>query len=121
MFELPETTDEKLTEEISFEPHTKGPGSIALRNIRYKTYTNDRVTLNGIQYSVYKGIFKEYDTLKTLTPLRTGNTDSLHWKVGDKRAQVVFAGTMNVSSPAPTYSGFARAAPPGCLSITRKL
>lgn len=71
-------------------------GAVAFRNIRYKTYTDNRITLQGIQYAVYKGIFKEYDTLKKLTPLRTGTTDSLHWKVGDKRAQVKYTGTLKV-------------------------
>jgi len=118
-FELAETMDEKLTEEISFEPNTKGPGAIALRNIRYKTYTDDRITLAGVQYSVFKGIFKEYDTLKTLTPLRTGNTDSLHWKVGDKRAQVAFAGTMNVPQTG-AYLFRLRAGGPAWLLIDNK-
>lgn len=71
-------------------------GAAAFRNIRYKPYNDHRLAVSNVQYAVYKGIFKEYDTLRKLTPLRTGTTDSLHWKVGDKRAQITFAGTLKV-------------------------
>jgi len=120
----------KALPDTTITPHTvwKSPpsrlafsagGTAALRNILYKTYTRDRIALSGIQYSVYKGIFKEYDTLKTLTPLRTGNTDSLHWKVGDKRAQVSFAGTMHVPHTG-AYLFRLRAGGPAWLLIDNK-
>lgn len=71
-------------------------GNVALRHIAYKAYTDERLSISNIQYTVYKGIFKEYDTLRKMTPVRTGATDSLHWQAGDKRSQITFKGTLHV-------------------------
>lgn len=73
-----------------------GDGPAALRNIQYKAYGRERVILKDIQFSVYKGLFRKYDTLKHFTPVRTGRTDTLHWASGDERSQIVFAGGMEV-------------------------
>ena len=71
-------------------------GPVALRNIEYKNYADQRIKAEAIEYKVYKGLFREYDTLNRMKPLRTGTVDSIHWAVGDKRAQVAFEGTLNV-------------------------
>lgn len=71
-------------------------GSIAFRNIRYKTYNDGRVKLADLQYHVYKGVFKNHDTLQQLTPLRSGRTDSLTYRVGDKRGHLLLEGKLIV-------------------------
>lgn len=72
-------------------------GAVAFKNIRYKTYENrDSITLANIKFQVYKGVYKSYDTLKNFTPERTGTSDSLTWLVGDKKAQLVLTGDMNI-------------------------
>jgi hypothetical protein len=71
-------------------------GPVALRNIQYKNYEDKRIKAEAIGYKVYKGLFRKYDTLKGMTPLRTGTVDSIHWAVGDKRAQVTFEGNLQV-------------------------
>ncbi len=71
-------------------------GPAALRNIEYKSYSDDRIQLVSSTYRVYKGLYKKYDTLTTLTPVRTGNADSLHWGYGDKRAQIVFESKVKI-------------------------
>jgi hypothetical protein len=71
-------------------------GPVAFRNIRYKTYGDQRITLQNMRYTVYKGLYKKYDTLSGLSPVRTGTADSVHWGYGDKRAQIAFSGNMNV-------------------------
>jgi len=67
-------------------------GSIAFHNIRYKTYNDERLKLADVQYHVYKGVFKNHDTLKQLTPVRSGRTDSLTYRVGDKRGHLLLEG-----------------------------
>jgi hypothetical protein len=71
-------------------------GSIAFRNIRYKTYNDERLKLANVQYHVYKGVFKNHDTLQQLTPVRSGRTDSLTYRVGDKRGHLLLEGKLIV-------------------------
>lgn len=75
---------------------TTEKGTAAFRNIEYKSYDDDRIHLQDITFGVYKELLKNLDTVKNLTPLRTGNADSLHWSYGDKRALTDFKGTMQV-------------------------
>lgn len=69
-------------------------GSIAFRKIRYKTYNQDRIKLSDVQFHVYKGVYKNHDTLQQMRPVRSGRTDSLTYRVGDKRAQLLFEGKL---------------------------
>lgn len=71
-------------------------GPVAFKNIRYKTFGNDTITTSDIRFKVYKGVYRNYDTLKTLTPERIGVSDSLSWLVGDRKAQLVLDGKMNI-------------------------
>lgn len=73
-------------------------GVFALRNVQYKTYRDDRIILSGMTFNVYKGLYKKYDTLKSMSPVRSGIADSLHWKYGDKRAQISFSGKITAPS-----------------------
>jgi len=82
---------------------TQGPlkfvvhnGPVAFRNIRYKTYGDARASITGLHYRVYKGVYKNHDTLKLLLPTRSGNTDSLTYRVGDKRAQLLLEGKLQL-------------------------
>lgn len=74
----------------------KNMGMIAFRNLQYKVYGDERIALRNLKYEVHKGLYKKYDTLKTLVPVRTGPADSLHWNLGDKRSQISFQGIIQV-------------------------
>ncbi|KAA2241747.1 DUF1080 domain-containing protein [Chitinophaga agrisoli] len=71
-------------------------GPVAFRNIRYKTYNDKRAALTNLQYHVYKGVYKNHDTIKLLMPVRSGQTDSLTYRVGDKRAQLLLEGKLQL-------------------------
>lgn len=71
-------------------------GSVAFRNIRYKTYGNNRVKLTDMRYRVYKGVYKNHDTLQQLAPVKSGDTDSLTFHVGDKRAHLLLEGKIQI-------------------------
>lgn len=71
-------------------------GPVALKNIRYKTFGNDSITLSRMKYTVYKGVYRNYDTLKDLAVERNGVSDSLSWLVGDRKAQLVLEGNMKI-------------------------
>ncbi len=70
----------------------KGP--FAIRNIAYKTYQLDRIKLSDITFKVYSGLHKNIDTLQTLKPKRTGTTDTLSHRVGDRKSQLTLDGTI---------------------------
>lgn len=72
----------------------KGP--VAFRNIRYKTYGHERAKLAYTRYRIYKGLYKNHDTLSQLTPVKSGDTDSLTFHVGDKRAHLLLDGKLLV-------------------------
>ncbi|WP_298738357.1 family 16 glycoside hydrolase [uncultured Chitinophaga sp.] len=91
-------------------------GSIAFRNIRYKTYNDERVKLADVQYRVYKGVFKNHDTLQQFTPVRTGRTDSLTYRVGDKRGHLLLEGKLIVPVTGQ-YVFRIQAGGPICLKI----
>lgn len=69
-------------------------GPVAFRNIRYKTYGENRAQLADIQYRVYKGLYDNHDEPQQRKPVRIGKTDSLTYRVGDKRAQLVLEGKL---------------------------
>jgi len=71
-------------------------GPVAFRNIRYKTYGDARASFTGLHYRVYKGVYKNHDTVKLMMPARSGNTDSLTYRVGDKRAQLLLEGKLQL-------------------------
>ncbi|MEO6915970.1 MAG: hypothetical protein ABI151_10250, partial [Chitinophagaceae bacterium] len=73
-------------------------GAAAFKDILYKKYHPGYLTLKNMRYEVYKGLYKNYDTLKNFKPYKSGNTDSLSWRVGDKRSELVIKGKINVSS-----------------------
>jgi len=70
--------------------------SFAIRNVRYKAYKKEEIRLSEIRFAVYNGLHKTVDTLKTLKPKRTGYTDTLSHRVGDRKSQLVFEGLADI-------------------------
>ncbi|GAB3011413.1 3-keto-disaccharide hydrolase [Spirosoma pulveris] len=52
-------------------------GPVAFRNIRYKAYETELVTLSNLKLSAYEGKFKSVNELASLTPKREMNIDVL--------------------------------------------
>jgi hypothetical protein len=95
-------------------------GPVAFRNIQYKNYEDKRIKAEAIGYKVYKGLFREYDTINQMKPLRTGTVDSIHWAVGDKRAQVTFEGNLQVPADGD-YLFKLRAGGPAWILLNKEL
>jgi hypothetical protein len=95
-------------------------GPVAFRDIQYKNYEDKRIRTEAIGYKVYKGLFREYDTLNGMKPLRTGTVDSIHWAVGDKRAQVTFEGNLQVPADGD-YLFKLRAGGPAWVLLNKEL
>src|SRR5690625_2030608 len=71
-------------------------GPIAFRNIKYKTYIPDRITLNTMELKVYKSLYPNVDTLEQLKPDRILHPDSLSQLSYNKYEQGIYRGEMNV-------------------------
>lgn len=71
-------------------------GPVAIRNIRYRTYINGRIHLKDMELKVYKSLYKNIDTLATLTPERVLHPDSLSQRSYLKYEQGVYQGTMAI-------------------------
>jgi hypothetical protein len=95
-------------------------GPVAFRSIEYKNYEDKRIEAEGIGYKVYKGLFREYDTLDGMKPLRTGTVDSIHWAVGDKRAQITFEGNLQIPADGD-YLFKLRAGGPAWVLLNKEL
>jgi hypothetical protein len=85
--------DERATGPFTF---VGKQGPWAVRNIRYKTYQKDKIQLSDISFKVYQGLHKNIDTLQKLTPKRTGTTDSISHRVGDRKSQLVLDGIIDI-------------------------
>lgn len=55
-------------------------GAVAIRNIKYKTYGTEPVTLTGLRLKAFEGKFKSIENLKNLTPVREMDIDVLAHK-----------------------------------------
>lgn len=73
-------------------------GPVAFRNMKYKKYSLDQVAITDLSYDLYQGAYDTYDTLTTLSPTKSGNTDSLSYlAAGDyDRYAIRFTGIMDV-------------------------
>ncbi len=71
-------------------------GPVAFRNIQYKAFTSGQIRLVNMQYKAYKGLFKSVEALAGQTPVRTGTTDTLSWRLGDRKAQLAVEGELDV-------------------------
>jgi hypothetical protein len=71
-------------------------GALAFRNILYKTYDARNITLTSMRYGLYRGSYTNYDTLKKLIAYKSGKTDTLSWRVGERDAALKFTGDLNI-------------------------
>lgn len=71
-------------------------GPVAFRNIQYKAFTSGQIRLSNMQYKAYKGLYKSVEAMADQTPVRTGTTDTLSWRLGDRKAQLAVEGDMEV-------------------------
>jgi len=85
---------EKSTGPLMFSSHY---GAVALRNLNYTAQSQPAIALSDMHYDVYKELPGRYDTLKNFIAERTGSTDSLSWRLGERKKQLVIAGNMNVA------------------------
>ena len=72
-------------------------GAVAFRNLTYTAQSHPAIVLSDMRYDVYKELSGRYDMLKNYTPERTGSTDSLSWRLEERKKQLVIAGNMNVA------------------------
>ncbi|WP_192579151.1 PA14 domain-containing protein [Dyadobacter aurulentus] len=70
--------------------------AFAIKKLQYKTYANNRISVSGMTFKVYPGLHKNPDTLASLKPRRTGSTDTISHRVGDRKSQLVIDGTIDI-------------------------
>jgi hypothetical protein len=73
-------------------------GPVAFRNMKYRKYALDRVTITDLSYDLYQGSYDSFDTLVNLPPTKSGKTDSLSYlAAGDyDRYAIRFSGVLDV-------------------------
>ena len=71
-------------------------GAVAFKNIHYKRYGDQQVTLENMEYQLYEGDFSFPDTLTTLDPQKEGKTDSLSYLINREyeKYAIRFTGTL---------------------------
>lgn len=97
-------------------------GPVAFKNIRYKTYDENRLALKDMKYSVYKGMFTNQDTLQHLEPVQQGITDSISYRLvsENEKYTVAFEGKMEVPKEGD-YLFKVQGAGPSMLYVDGKL
>ena len=76
-------------------------GPVAIRNIRYKLYQQDLVTLADTRYQLAEGLFEALPDLEALTPRKEGDLEGIDWRVSDADGPFVMAFTGNMRVPYP--------------------
>ncbi len=73
-------------------------GPVAFKNMKYKTYKDQALSLENVTYQIYKGAYTNTDTLESLQPIQSGETDTLSYLVSKENAlyTLVFKGEMVV-------------------------
>lgn len=72
-------------------------GPVAIRNIRYKAYGGEKLTLEDMHYRIYHGMYKvPKDTLSLLEPTKMGTTDTLSAKLSAEHDMLVVEGYMDM-------------------------
>ncbi|MFP4092382.1 MAG: family 16 glycoside hydrolase [Cyclobacteriaceae bacterium] len=73
-------------------------GPVAFRNIRYKLYGDDQLSLSDIQYKLFEGKYDNFDTLQYFEASKTESIDSITFNLMDENAVFAaeFNGTLNV-------------------------
>ena len=75
-------------------------GPLAIKNLAYKTYNNDRIQLQNLRYELYAGTYDSPAAVENAEPLKQGPTDSLSHllKEDQEKFALVFEGTIRVPS-----------------------
>lgn len=74
-------------------------GPIAFKNIKFKTYTKDKLSLTDISYEFYDGKDDKLPDFSQLTPIKTGQIDSLDIRKASDQAdgyRLKFTGKLEV-------------------------
>lgn len=72
-------------------------GPVAFRNIRYRRYGSDPVTLSDVHYSVYEGDHKSIDAYLATASVREGDASGFDWRLGTgDRLAVAYEGYMHI-------------------------
>ena len=66
-------------------------GSLALRNITYKSYRNDRIQLQNLHYKLYAGAHSGPDELDDIAPVKQGAVDSLSYLLKENHEKFALA------------------------------
>jgi hypothetical protein len=71
-------------------------GPVAVRNIEYKRYDKDEISLNNLTYSYYGQAFDQFPDFSSLEPDETGQADSLSGNLvsRDDRYALRYTGTI---------------------------
>ncbi|MEM1123746.1 MAG: family 16 glycoside hydrolase, partial [Bacteroidota bacterium] len=90
-----------FTDEVAIGPlFIQGDhGPVAFKNIRYKAYTFDQLSLTDLSYEYFEGKDNKLPDFSKLTPSKTGKVDSIDVKkVSDKNDgyRLIYKGTLNV-------------------------
>lgn len=71
-------------------------GPIAFKNIRYKVYDAAPIVVQNVHYKLFEGRHYELDSWQHLSPVKTGETDSLSHQLGEEDEVLVLEGQMEM-------------------------
>lgn len=71
-------------------------GPVAFKNIHYKQYSDQHLVLKNLKYQLYEGDFSSPDTLASLEPQKSGETDTISYLINREYEQyaILFTGTL---------------------------
>lgn len=80
-------------------------GSVAFRNIKYKSYNQKQLTFSDLKFGVYNGQFTTVEDIEKIKPSTQGNAQYLNWSVSNEENNfaVKYVGKINVPE-AGTYT-----------------
>lgn len=73
-------------------------GSVAFRNIKYKSFNQKSLSFSDLKFGVYKGNFRTIEDIEKIKPETEGNAAYLNWSVSNEENNfgVKYAGKINV-------------------------
>ncbi|WOK09589.1 PA14 domain-containing protein [Imperialibacter roseus] len=78
---------------------TAANNSVALKDIKYKSFGLEKLTLSDLEYSLYQGTWDKLPDFTTMTPAKTGKVDELSivgLADGNDHYGVIFKGNLSV-------------------------
>ncbi|MEQ9101795.1 MAG: PA14 domain-containing protein [Imperialibacter sp.] len=78
---------------------TAANNSVALKDIKYKSFGLEKLILSDLEYSLYQGIWDKLPDFTTMTPAKTGKVDELSivgLADGNDHYGVIFKGNLSV-------------------------